>query len=90
MADEAPPGNPLHNLYGFIAFLVLLVILWFAAGGPSRADLRGILLHAPEPLDNGNAYGPNPASPGQDTYYQQTTVTAPAPIGTPATTSNQY
>ena len=78
MADEAPPGNPLHNLYGFIAFLVLLVILWFAAGGPSRADLRGILLHAPEPLDNGSAYGPNP----QPNSYQTETVQAPAPIST--------
>lgn len=82
--DHAGGGNPLHNLYGFIAFLVLLAILWFAAGGPGRADLRGILLNPPAPLGNGQAYGPTLPGPSGsgDSNYQPESVPAPQSFGT--------
>ncbi len=81
MAEEkTPPHDAMHDVYWFAGIIIVLVILWYLAGGPSRADLGGILLHAPQPLDNGSAYGPNPQP--QDTGYQNTSVPAPDSIGT--------
>jgi hypothetical protein len=35
-----------------------LVLLWYFAGGPGKADLRGLFLAPPTPLGTGEAYGP--------------------------------
>jgi hypothetical protein len=43
--------------------LAILVILWFANGGPERADLRGMFLAPPAPMGPGNAYGPEVGQP---------------------------
>lgn len=69
MADEAPKHNPMQDVYFFIAFLVIVVILWFAAGGPGKADLRGAFLQAPPPLSNGQAYGPGGTSTQQQPTF---------------------
>lgn len=66
-------GQAALSVLGFIA---IIIILWFANGGPQRADLRGIFLAPPAPLGPGNAYGPqigeqNPYIPGIDGPYQQ-------------------
>lgn len=58
-------GSAALSVLGFIA---ILVILWFANGGPKKADLRGLFLAPPAPVGPGNAYGPqvgqpNPAIP---------------------------
>jgi hypothetical protein len=50
--------------------LVLLLVLWYANGGPQKADLRGVFLQPPTPLGNGAAYGPDVAS--STTYYSNT------------------
>ena len=77
MADEPAP-DPLKNLYFFLSILVLLVILWYASGGPSRADLRGIFLNPPPPVGNGGAYGPNPQP--ENPQFETGTVTAPEQV----------
>jgi len=46
--------------------LVILVVLWYANGGPQKADLRGVFLQPPAPLGGGNAYGPDFASSTTD------------------------
>jgi hypothetical protein len=43
-----------------LGLIAVLIVMWFATGGPSRADLRGIFLHPPRPIDQGGAYGPTP------------------------------
>ena len=58
MADEKKGGGPVEDLFFIVGVIVVLVVLWFATGGPKRADLRGIFLHPPAPLDTGGAYGP--------------------------------
>lgn len=55
------PG-PVEDAIFIIGILVVLVVLWFATGGPSRSDIRGIFIHPPQPLDTGGAYGPAPGS----------------------------
>lgn len=55
----------------FLGLLVVLVVLWYFAGGPGKADLRGIFLAPPAPLGTGEAYGPD---------FGTTTLEAPAPI----------
>ena len=57
---ETTPGQAALSLFGII---VLLVILWFANGGPSKADLRGLFLAPPAPVGPGNAYGPQIGRP---------------------------
>lgn len=49
MADEKGGGghNPLQDLYFFITFLVIVVILWYASGGPSRANLQSAFIGGP-------------------------------------------
>ncbi len=43
-----------------LGLIAVLIILWFATGGPARSDLKGIFLHPPKPIDQGGAYGPTP------------------------------
>ena len=70
MADEEKKGESAGQAaLSILGFLAILIILWFANGGPSRADLRGLFLAPPAPLGPGGAYGPqvgqpNPAIPG--------------------------
>ncbi|MDO8548478.1 MAG: hypothetical protein Q7R71_02290 [bacterium] len=58
MADEPAGPGPVEDLLFIVGVIVVLIVLWFATGGPERADLRGIFLHPPAPLDTGGAYGP--------------------------------
>ena len=58
MADEPKGESPYETLFFFVGGLTVLIILWFARGGPQHADLRGIFLNPPAPLGNGGAYGP--------------------------------
>ncbi len=53
-------GQAALSILGLIA---ILVILWFANGGPERADLRGLFLAPPAPVGPGNAYGPQVGQP---------------------------
>jgi hypothetical protein len=52
----------------------VLVALWLWTGGYKHADLRGIFLNAPAPLNNGNAYGPT-IEPKTNTNSTNTTNT---------------
>jgi hypothetical protein len=58
MADEPKGLGPTGDLLFIVVVIVVLVAVWFASGGASRADLRGIFLHPPAPVDTGGAYGP--------------------------------
>lgn len=64
MADDEKPkgGGPMSDLMFVVVGLVLLIVLWYANGGPQKADLRGIFLQPPAPLGGGNAYGPDTSS----------------------------
>lgn len=53
----------MSDLMFVVVGLVLLIILWYANGGPQKADLRGIFLAPPPPLGSGDAYGPSIVSP---------------------------
>lgn len=53
-------GQAALSILGIIA---ILVILWFANGGPQRADLRGMFIAPPPPVGPGNAYGPQVGQP---------------------------
>ena len=53
-------GQAALSVLGIIA---LLVILWFANGGPQKADLRGLFIAPPAPVGPGNAYGPQLGQP---------------------------
>jgi hypothetical protein len=59
MADEK--GDGLDDI-GMLIFVfggfAALVAVWYFTGGASKADLRGIFLSPPAPLDSGDAYGP--------------------------------
>lgn len=79
MADEKPPsGSPMQDIFLFLGFLAVLVTAWYATGGPSRADLRGIFLAPPAPLGSGDAYGPNVGSTTIDgSYYMESSTTNP-------------
>lgn len=56
-------GQAALSILGIIA---ILVILWFANGGPERADLRGLFIAPPPPMGPGGAYGPQIGE--QNTY----------------------
>ena len=59
MADDEKKGStPAEDALFFFCALVILVALWYFAGGPGKTDLRGIFLSPPEPLGTGDAYGP--------------------------------
>lgn len=74
---EAPP-NPMRDVYIFITIFVVIVILWFAAGGPGKADVRGALLQAPPPLGGGQAYGPGGQT--QEPQFDQGSVAPPPQV----------
>jgi hypothetical protein len=64
MADDKPPAHdPMSDAKFLLVGFALLLILWWANGGPQRADLRGIFLQPPPPVGSGNAYGPQIYSP---------------------------
>jgi hypothetical protein len=56
-------GSAALSILGIIA---ILIVLWFANGGPEKADLRGIFLAPPAPVGPGNAYGPQVGQPNQN------------------------
>ena len=58
MADKEEKGDPMNELYLFLGFMAVLVALWYFAGGPGKADLKGLFLSPPAPLGTGEAYGP--------------------------------
>jgi hypothetical protein len=59
MADENGGGvSDIEMLIFVFGGFAVLVALWFWVGGPKHADLRGIFLNPPAPINNGNAYGP--------------------------------
>ncbi|HEY6019977.1 MAG TPA: hypothetical protein VIY48_08750 [Candidatus Paceibacterota bacterium] len=70
--DKAPAHNPLRDLYFFIAFLVVVVILWYASGGPKRADLRGAFIGGPSWNDTSGAQ--------QDPTFQGGSVAPPPQV----------
>ena len=53
-------GQAALSILGIIA---ILVVLWFANGGPKKADLRGMFIAPPAPVGPGNAYGPQVGRP---------------------------
>jgi hypothetical protein len=59
-AEKKPSGpGPMGDLLLFVGFVVILVVLWFNSGGDKRADIRGIFIHPPAPIDQGGSYGPH-------------------------------
>ena len=58
MVDEPTKGNPAEDAFFFFGALAILIALWYFAGGPGQADLRGIFLAPLQPLSSGDAYGP--------------------------------
>jgi hypothetical protein len=59
MAEEHATGpGPLEDAIFIIGIIVVLIVLWFYTGGPSRSDLKGIFIHPPVPVGTGGAYGP--------------------------------
>ena len=79
MAEEKGPSATEDALF-FFGILAVLVVLWFLAGGPGKADLRGLFLAPPAPLGTGDAYGPQvgtstqeapPTPPSDSTDYSQ-------------------
>lgn len=73
MSDAPAKGNPGEDALWFLAMLAILVILWYFAGGPGKADLRGLFFSAPGPLGPGGAY----ESGGDATTTPDTVIEAP-------------
>jgi hypothetical protein len=58
MAEEGKGGpGPIEDAIFILGFILVLVVLWFYTGHKG-ADLSGIFLHPPAPIDQGGAYGP--------------------------------
>jgi len=55
-------GPVMQDVIFVLGVLGVLLIFWFINGGPQKADLRGIFLHPPKPIDQGGAYGPKVGS----------------------------
>jgi len=70
MADEGGGGSPMDMLIFVFGGLALLIVLWYATGGPEKADLRGIFLQPPAPINHGDAYGPTIKSPQNNSNQQ--------------------
>ncbi len=79
MADEPKPDVMADALW-FVGILAVLVALWYFAGGPGKADLRGLFLAPPAPLGSGDAYGPQFGTSTMEDPYQQS---SDAPYYTP-------
>ncbi len=75
MADDKEKHDVMNDVYMFLGFMAILVAVWYFAGGPGKADLKGLFLAPPAPLGNGEAYGPTLGS----TTPADTTNAAPAP-----------
>ena len=76
---ELPEHNPMRDVYFFISIVVIIVILWYASGGPGHADLSGIFLRAPQPYgQGGSAQSQAPAA-----QFQNGSVAAPTSFGAP-------
>ena len=58
MADEPKGPSVTEEAFMFFGALSVLIVLWYFAGGPGKADLRGLFLAPPQPLGSGDAYGP--------------------------------
>jgi len=58
MPPKKDEGSPYEMLWFVGGILALLIALWWVQGGPEKADLRGIFLAPPPPIDTGDAYGP--------------------------------
>ncbi len=65
----------MSDLIFVVAGLAMLVVLWYANGGPQKADLRGIFLQPPAPVGTGEAYGP--------TFDNLAATTSPQPTEDP-------
>lgn len=63
MAEEAPKGNPVTMLFGVLAFMGILVFLWFASGAYKNADIKGLFIAPPPPVGPGGSYGPQIGQP---------------------------
>ncbi len=75
MADEPKGPSVTEEALMFFGAMLILAALWYFAGGPGKADLRGIFLSPPQPLGTGDAYGPQL---GATTTAPK--VDAPAPL----------
>ncbi len=71
MAGEPEGSNAMGDALWVLGILGILVALWFASGGPGKADLRGLFLSPPPPLGTGDAYGPQVGTTSQATQEQQ-------------------
>ncbi len=48
----------IKELMGFILILILLWIIWFFTGGPSRSDKDKPYVNPAAPISTGDTYGP--------------------------------
>jgi hypothetical protein len=58
MADEPKGPGPIGDLFFIVGLILVLVLIWFASGGASRASVSGIFIHPPPPVGTGGSYGP--------------------------------
>jgi hypothetical protein len=58
MAEKPSGPGPLEDAMFVLGIIVVLIVLWFYSNGSKKADLKGIFLHPPKPIDQGGAYGP--------------------------------
>jgi hypothetical protein len=62
--DKKPAGQTAGQAaLSVLGMIAILIILWFANCGPSRADLRGLFLAPPAPVGPGTSYGPQVGQP---------------------------
>lgn len=76
MADKEEERSAGMEALMLLGALGVLIALWYFAGGPGKADLRGLFLSPPQPLGTGEAYGPqfgtsttHTEAPAQDSSY---------------------
>lgn len=63
MAEEHASGpGPLEDALFILGLIAVLVVLWFYYGGAKKSDLKGIFIHPPAPVGQGDAYGPTVGS----------------------------
>ena len=71
MADEnGGGGTDIEMLIFVFGSFAALVAVWYFTGGPAKADLRGIFLAPPAPINSGDAYGPQIPTKNQPTNNQ--------------------